>query len=91
MKNINLGYIRCDRIEVGDLICPTAMSLNKRTWKVIEIESLGDRLLFKLEILGDDFPKTECPALNQETPGSIVKIDTTRDNKFPIQRSSDEN
>lgn len=82
----NLGYIRAEKIEVGDFIMPGPMALNKRTWKVVGIEPVGDRLFIKVEILDDSYPNTNCPIAKQEKPGDIIRIDTTRDNKLPIRR-----
>jgi hypothetical protein len=89
MENyVNLGYIRCDRLEIGDCLIPAPMALNKRTWKVVEIEPVGSRLFIKVEIMDDSFSKVDCPELENETPGQVIRIDSTPDNKFPVRRSS---
>ena len=81
----NLGYIRCDKIQVGDFILPHQMGLNKRTMLVIDIEPIGERLFIKVEFLDDDYPT--CPPIpREEIPGNVIRIDTTKDNKFPVAR-----
>lgn len=82
----DLGYIRSDRIQKGDLILPFSMSINKRTWRVLEITPIGDRLSLKVEIMGDDY-KT-CNPKSDEVIGEILNIETTVENKFPIARPS---
>ena len=78
-------YKRADKVSIDEIIEPTIWSLNKRSWKIKEIQSIKDRLLFKVEVLGDDFPVVNSDHNDpEEYIGNIIELNTPQNHKFYI-------
>lgn len=75
---------RADELEIGDILLPHPMRHNKRSWKVIKIEPIADRLFIIVEILGDGHP-TSPPVSPEEIIGDYWKLDSKKDFIFDVK------
>ena len=79
---------RVDELEVGDILIPQHMGMNKRSWKVIGIEPMGGRFFIKAEILGNDHPSiATCYDDMNYGIGEVVQIDTSSYSNFWVEQS----
>ena len=81
---------RVDELEIGDIILPGHMRVNKRSWKVVETEKFGSRFFVKIEVLGNDYPFISFGPPNstitsddaQRKIGEIIKLDCDAQHEF---------
>lgn len=81
---MNTRRKRIDELEVGDILLPHQMEINKRSWKVIEIESVASRFFVKIEVLGKEYPTILYPKEPDEKIGDIIRLDSQADRSFTV-------